>query len=35
MLDHKELELYIPQRNDGWFYKTMISDPETMAYNAP
>jgi RimJ/RimL family protein N-acetyltransferase len=35
MLDHKELELYIPQRNDGWFYKKMISDPETMAYNAP
>ena len=30
-----ELELYIPQQNDGWFYVKMMSDPETMAYNAP
>ncbi len=29
------LELYIPKQNDGWFYIKMISDPETMAYNAP
>ena len=29
------LELYIPQENDGWFYVRMMSDPETMAYNAP
>ena len=35
MPDRKELELYIPQRNDGWFYCKMVSDPETMAYNAP
>ena len=35
MLDRKDLELYIPQQNDAWFYIAMISDPETMAYNAP
>ena len=34
-LDNNELELYIPQQNDGWFYVEMLSDPETMAYNAP
>ncbi|MBQ6476046.1 MAG: GNAT family N-acetyltransferase [Clostridia bacterium] len=33
--DSNELELYIPQQNDGWFYVQMMSDPETMAYNAP
>ena len=33
-IDGNELELYIPQQNDGWFYIKMISDPETMAYNA-
>ena len=34
-LDDNELELYIPKQNDGWFYVQMMSDPETMAYNAP
>lgn len=29
------LELYIPTPEDGWFYCKMMSDPETMAYNAP
>ena len=28
------LELYIPQQDDGWFYIKLMSDPETMAYNA-
>ena len=30
-----ELELYIPRPEDGWFYVKMMSDPATMAYNAP
>ena len=30
-----ELQLYIPRAEDGWFYCKMLSDPETMAYNAP
>ncbi|MBR4462918.1 MAG: GNAT family N-acetyltransferase [Erysipelotrichaceae bacterium] len=30
-----DLELYIPQRDDGWFYVKMMSDPKTMSYNAP
>ena len=29
------LQLYIPQIEDGWFYVKMMSDPETMSYNAP
>jgi len=29
------LTLYIPKPEDGWFYTRMMSDPETMAYNAP
>ena len=29
------LRLYIPQPADGWFYIRMMSDPATMAYNAP
>ena len=29
------LTLYIPKPEDGWFYTKMMSDPETMAYNAP
>ena len=29
------LQLYVPQPKDGWFYVKMISDPATMAYNAP
>lgn len=33
MLD--DLQLYIPHREDGWFYVKMMADPETMAYNAP
>ena len=30
----RELELYIPKREDLWFYQQMMADPETMAYNA-
>ena len=30
-----ELQLYIPRSDDGWFYVKMMSDPETMSYNAP
>ncbi len=30
-----DLQLYIPRLEDGWFYVKMMSDPETMAYNAP
>ena len=30
-----DLQLYVPQPEDGWFYVKMMSDPETMAYNAP
>ena len=30
-----DLQLYIPCPEDGWFYVKMMSDPETMAYNAP
>ena len=30
-----DLQLHIPGREDGWFYVKMMSDPETMAYNAP
>ena len=29
------LRLYIPRPEDGWFYVKMLSDPGTMAYNAP
>ena len=29
------LRLYIPHKEDGWFYVQMLSDPATMAYNAP
>lgn len=29
------LTLYIPKPEDGWFYRKMMNDPETMAYNAP
>ena len=29
------LRLYIPRPEDGWFYVKMLSDPATMAYNAP
>lgn len=29
------LQLHIPLPEDGWFYVKMMSDPETMAYNAP
>ncbi len=29
------LGLYIPKPEDGWFYCKMLSDPATMAYNAP
>ncbi len=30
-----DLLLYIPRIEDGWFYEKMMSDPETMSYNAP
>ena len=30
----RELELYIPKREDLWFYQQMMADPETMSYNA-
>ena len=30
-----ELRLYIPHPEDGWFYVKMLTDPVTMAYNAP
>lgn len=30
-----ELRLYIPRPEDGGFYVKMLSDPDTMAYNAP
>ena len=30
-----DLQIYIPRPEDGWFYAKMMSDPETMAYNAP
>ena len=31
----EDLQLYIPRPEDGWFYVRMMSDPATMAYNAP
>ena len=31
----QELRLVIPRPEDGWFYVRMMSDPATMAYNAP
>ena len=31
----RQLRLYIPRAEDGWFYVKMLSDPATMAYNAP
>lgn len=30
----KQVELYVPQLADLWFYQKMISDPQTMSYNA-
>lgn len=30
-----DLTLYIPKPADFWFYRTMMTDPKTMAYNAP
>ena len=30
-----DLQLYIPSKEDGWFYQKMMSDPATMSYNAP
>ena len=30
----EQLELYIPKLEDLWFYQKMMSDPETMSYNA-
>ncbi len=35
-MDNKEkLKLYIPQLEELSFYKSLLSDPETMSYNAP
>ena len=31
----QELRIVIPRPEDGWFYVRMMSDPATMAYNAP
>ena len=31
----ENLQLHIPCMEDGWFYLKMMSDPATMAYNAP
>ncbi len=30
----EQIELYIPKLEDLWFYQKMMSDPETMYYNA-
>lgn len=30
-----DLQLHIPKKEDGWFYIKMVTDPQTMAYNAP
>ncbi|MBO4217262.1 MAG: GNAT family N-acetyltransferase [Clostridia bacterium] len=30
----EDLRLYVPKREDGWFYVKMTTDPDTMAYNA-
>ena len=30
----EQLELYVPKLEDLWFYQKMMSDPETMSYNA-
>ena len=30
----EKLELYIPKLEDLWFYQKMMSDPDTMSYNA-
>ena len=30
----EKLELYIPKPKDIWFYQQMMSDSETMSYNA-
>ena len=32
---NETLELYVPKPEDGWFYEKMLSDPATMAFNAP
>ena len=31
----KDLQIYVPHPEDGWFYVKMMSDPATMSYNAP
>ena len=33
--EENALQLYLPRLEDGWFYVKMLSDPATMAYNAP
>ena len=35
VLAAEKLRLHIPCFEDGWFYVKMLSDPATMAYNAP
>ena len=33
--EKERLELYVPCREDGWFYVRLMSDPATMSYNSP
>lgn len=35
IVNEQPLRLYIPRKEDGWFYVKMLSDPATMAYNSP
>ena len=30
----EKLELYVPKLEELWFYQQMLSDPDTMSYNA-
>lgn len=30
----EKLELYVPAKDELWFYQKMLSDPDTMSYNA-
>lgn len=32
---YSELQLYVPKPDELWFYQKLLSDPETMNYNAP
>ena len=35
MNNKEELKLYVPQLEELGFYKSLLSDPKTMSYNAP